>query len=89
MSYDSFFGKSTELEDFNQLCVEFHLEATVQSLPNPGSLRAARIMNIKSFGDQVIKVIQENGQVRMIPEKGEIQFMLLPDEQLPTFERME
>ena len=89
MLYDSPYGKSLISEEFNQLCVEFHVEASVQSLPNPGNLNMLRVMSIQSFGEQIVKVIQGNGQIHMIPAKGKIQFMLLPDEPLPTFERME
>jgi len=83
------YGKSLISDEFNQLCIDNHIEATVQAYPNPGNLQnAVRLITFRNFNAVTVKVIQSN-KVQMIPATGTLQIMLLPDEPLPSFERME
>jgi hypothetical protein len=80
-------GPSLVSEDFNQMCVDYHVEATVQAYPNPGKGGTMRIITFRNFNDVTIEVIQFN-KTTFIPAKGTGQVMLMPDEALPKLERI-
>lgn len=89
MLYNSRFGKTTVSDEFNQMCVDFHVEATVQVFPNPGNLKSApRMITFRSFVNETIKVVR-GAKIDLIPAKGTVQVMLQHDEPLPKLERME
>jgi len=82
-------GKTTVSDEFNQACVDNHVEATVQVHPNPGNLnKAIRLITFRNFNSVTVKVVRSN-KVDFMPSKGTLQIMLMPDEEMPTFERME
>lgn len=77
-------------EEFNQQCVDFHIEATVQSLSNPGNLmHSMRVITFRNFSDETIIIHQQDSKksIHNVPAKGTTQIMMGPDENLPTFER--
>lgn len=78
-----------ELEEFHELCTQFHLEAKLEALPNPRDMTMLRVITFQSFGDEIVRVIQDDGNSVTIPARGTAQVMLQPYEQLPKFERIE
>lgn len=89
MLYSGPNGPSLVSDEFNKMCVDCHVEATVQSFPNPGNMQnVMRLVTFQNFNLETVKVIRPN-KIEMIPGKGSIQVMLMPDEELPTLERME
>lgn len=89
MLYNGQVGKSLVSDDFNQMCVDHHVEATIQVHPNPGDpLRAMRLITFRNFNAATVKVIQFNKE-QIIPGKGTLQVMLIPDEPLPKLEGIE
>jgi hypothetical protein len=78
-------------EEFNQLCIDLHVEVTVRPLPNPGNpYQAVRMLEFKSFSDTVIRITQNdsNSTVHNIPARGSIQMILKPGELLPNIEKV-
>lgn len=72
------------------MCTRVQVEARVQPSANPGSpMRAMRLITFRNFNSETVKVTQQNKrkQVHIIPAKGELQIMLMPDESLPTVEK--
>ena len=87
MLYGGPFNKSLVSDEFNQMCVDCSVEATIQALPNPGNLtKAMRVITFRNFKDTDVKIIRI-GKIDFIPAKGTAQIMLGPDEPLPTLER--
>lgn len=92
MLYDGAFGKSLVSPEFNDMCTRVQVEARVQASANPGNpMRAMRLITFRNFNTTTVKVTQHNKrrQVHIIPAKGELQIMLMPDEQLPALEKGE
>ena len=92
MFYDGKFGKSLVSDEFNQLCTDCHVEASVRPFPNPGNpSMPMRVVIFRNFNQrEEVKVTQfnEKKEVHLIPAKGELQIMLKPGEQLPHLERI-
>jgi hypothetical protein len=87
--YSGKFGRSVVSDEFNQMCVDFHVEATVQPFPNPGNLTSTpRMITFRSFAAETLKVVRKD-KVDLIPAKGTVQLMLQADEPLPKLERIE
>jgi hypothetical protein len=83
-------GKTLVSDEFNQMCIDNHVEASVQAYPNPGNLHGAmRLITFRNFDAVTVKVVRSNNKVELIPSKGTLQVMLAPEEPLPTLERME
>jgi len=92
MLYNGDKAPSLVSEEYNQMCVDNHVEATVQAFPNPGSpFKAMRLVTFRNFNETTIRVIQfdRDGKTHDIPGKGTVQVMLMPDEPLPIFEKVE
>jgi hypothetical protein len=90
MFYSGKYGKSLVSDDFNQMCVDTSVEATIQAYPNPGTISGSmRVVTFKNFKPGTVKVIRSNGKIDMIPGKGTVQIMLYPEEPLPNLERIE
>jgi hypothetical protein len=84
-------GPTLISEEFNQLCIDTHVEVTVRPLPNPGDpYQAVRMLEFKSFSDQVILVTQNDSKrtTHYIPARGSIQMILNPGEPLPNIEKV-
>jgi len=77
------------MEEFHDLCAQFHIEAKIEALPNPSDYGMIRIFTFQSFNDDTIRVILEHGDTVMLPARGTVQIMLLLHELPPTFERIE
>lgn len=89
MLHNGQYGKSLVSEEFNQMCIDNHVEATIQAFPNPGSLQQGmRLITFRNFNDTTVKVTWSN-KMQMVPAKGTLQVLLPPDEPLPNIERME
>ena len=89
MLYNGQHGKSLASDDFNQMCIDCRVEATIQVYPNPGNMeKAMRLITFRNFNIETVKVIQPNKE-QIIPGKGTLQMMLAPDEPLPSLERIE
>ena len=83
-------GKTMVSDEFNQACVDNHVEATIQVHPNPGNLnKTMRLITFRNFNTVTVKIIRSNNKVEFMPSKGTLQIMLMPDDPLPTLERME
>jgi hypothetical protein len=88
MLYSGPHGKSLVTDEFNQMCVDCHVEAVVQAFPNPGNLqKAMRKISFRNFDAVTVKVIRAN-KIEMIPGKGTLEVLLLADEELPKLERV-
>lgn len=85
------FGQQQDraMEEFRELCTEYHIEAKIEALPNPSTLGILRVITFQNFGEEVIRVLSQTGQSVYLPAKGTTQMMLGPDEPPPTFERIE
>lgn len=84
-------GPSLVSNEFNDMCIEFRVEVTIQILSNPGDIfRSMRVITFRNFSDETIKVLQQDKRksVHYIPGKGTVQVMIAPDESLPMFERI-
>jgi acetolactate synthase regulatory subunit len=89
MLYSGQHGKTLVSDEFNRMCVDCRVEATIQAYPNPGNVeRAMRVVTFRNFNVGTVKVIQSNRE-QIIPGKGTLQLMLTPDEPLPKLERIE
>jgi hypothetical protein len=90
MLYNGQNGKTLVSDNFNENCVDCKVEATIQAFPNPGDvMKAMRLITFRNFSDQTVKVIRISGKIDMIPGKGTVQIMLMPDDELPKLERIE
>lgn len=93
MLFDGPHGRTLVSEEFNQMCVDNHVEVTFQAHPNPGSpYQSMRLLTFRNFSDSTIRVYQfdRKKQVHDIPARGTIQVMLLnSDEPLPRIEKVE
>lgn len=89
MLYSGQSGKSLVSDEFNQMCIDCHVEATIQAYPNPGDMqRAMRLITFRNFDLSTVKVFCIN-KVHIIPGKGTAQVMLSADDPLPILERTE
>jgi len=83
----------TSQEEFSQMCVNNQVEVTIQARPNPGNpYVATRMLKIRSFSDNVIKVYQQGSkeQIHMIPAHGSVEIMLMSSsDPLPRIEKAE
>jgi hypothetical protein len=75
-------------EEFNQLCRNCSVKASVRLFSNPGNpMNLLRLVTLHNFNKaEIIKVIR-NGKIQFIPAEGELQIMLAPDESWPQIER--
>lgn len=76
-------------EEFNQMCVEAHVEAKVSPMPNPGDpYKSLRRIAFRNFGMTSARVTQFNRkqEVHTIPAKGGLEIMLAADEAMPLVE---
>lgn len=90
MLYNGPNGKTLVSDEFNQMCIDLHVEATVQAYPNPGNMSGTmRLITFRNFDQAMVKVIQSNNKEHIVPGKGSVQVMLKPDEPLPKLERIE
>jgi hypothetical protein len=90
MLYSGQYGKSLVSDDFNQMCTDFQVEATIQAFPNPGEMsKAMRLITFQSYSKHTIKIIQSRGKENFIPAKGSCQVMLQADDPLPMLEKVE
>lgn len=97
MLYQGKFGKSLVTEEFNQMCFDHKVEARVQPFPNPSDpFRCMRLITFKNFDMTPVRVTQfdKKKQLHFIPARisassdpGELQIMLMPDEDLPLLEK--
>lgn len=90
MLYSGAYGKSLVSDDFNQKCLEMHVEARVQSFPNPGDpMHSMRLVTFKNFNNESVTVIEQNRKQKrhFIPAKGELQIMVAPGEEMPLVQK--
>ena len=90
MLYSGSRGTSLVSDEFNQMCVDYRVEATIQVQPNPGNpQKAMRLITFRSFNTETVAIIQSNNKVQLIPSKGTAQVMLVSDEPLPKLDKLE
>lgn len=81
------YGKSLVSDDFNQMCVDSHVEATIQVYPNPGGVEQMRLITFRNFNLITVNIVRSNGKTEYLPGKGTLQVLIHPNEELPKLER--
>jgi hypothetical protein len=102
MLYPGAFGRTLVPDEFNDACTRAGVEARVSPSPNPGDpYHALRMITFKNHNPVMVKVTQYNKRksVHFIPaaikgpdkimHQGELIIMLMPNEELPTLEKMD
>jgi hypothetical protein len=76
-------------EEFNQLCVNCLVKASVRLFSNPGDpINLMRLLTLHNFNkSDVVRVVRGDKEI-YIPAEGELQIMLKPDEPWPHVEKI-
>lgn len=88
MLYSSSSGNPSLVSDeFNNLCIRFHVEARIEPFPNPGDpLHPMRKITFRNFNDHTVFVYQQTrkGEKKVtLPVKGTCEILIAPADPLP------